>query len=160
MSGMEHPYYPSAIVPRDSLHILAVDNDLADIFSNVLRAEGFGHVDTATDGLAALGRIATRSYDLILLNYYMPRMNGAVMLRHLRNRGCKTPVIMITAWSYDDIPEPLGDLDLADFIEKPFSNRSLAQKIDGAITTHWKNGQLATRKSISSFHPAPLTPEE
>ena len=54
-------------------------------------------VDSAQAGLEALG---TQAYDLVLLDYYLPDMDGLAFLQQKQQRGITTPVIMMTAFGH------------------------------------------------------------
>lgn len=117
-------------------HILVVDNDMATIVSRELIAAGCAAADIALDGEAALACLSRQSYDLIVLNYNMPRLSGVGVLRRIRSRGDRTPVIFVSAWSVDQIEETIDDLPYDDWIEKPFSMSLLLQRIAAALTRH------------------------
>ena len=61
-----------------------------------LTREGYA-VEHSADGESALERAASRTFDLVLLDVMLPRMNGFDVLRELRRRGVETPVIVLTA---------------------------------------------------------------
>ncbi|WP_029010287.1 response regulator transcription factor [Azospirillum halopraeferens] len=69
----------------------------------------------------------------ILLDVRMPGMSGIELLRHLKQRGCKRPVIMITG--HGDVPLAVSALKAGaeDFIEKPFKDQELLDAINAAI---------------------------
>jgi two-component system response regulator TctD len=127
---------PTTELPLVYRHILVVDNDLAHHIAFTLREAGCAGVDIALDGVEAIACLSRQSYDLIVLNYHMPRMNGAVFLRRIRERGDRTPVVMVSAWDPDQIPEPLADLDIDDFVEKSFSNQYLVTRIAQTLRRH------------------------
>ncbi len=85
------------IRPADRATVLLVDDDQAyrTIFGAVLEHAGFT-VETAVDGLEALARCAGQTYALITLDVDMPGFDGWQTLAALRERGCSTPVIMVT----------------------------------------------------------------
>ena len=66
--------------------ILVVDDEpfIVQLMADALSAEGYT-VDTAADGLAALERLAQRSYDLILSDLRMPRVDGLMLYRELES---------------------------------------------------------------------------
>ena len=59
------------------------------------------HVESAHEGLAAL---STDTYDLVLLDYYLPDMDGLAFLQAKQLRGLTTPVIMLTAYGQERLP--------------------------------------------------------
>jgi CheY-like chemotaxis protein/anti-sigma regulatory factor (Ser/Thr protein kinase) len=85
--------------------ILVVDDDRATrhILRKVLTTDGF-ETTVAKDGVAALHALRTRRYDLLLLDVWMPRMNGLELLAKLRGRRSKPRVVVMTS---DDAPQTL-----------------------------------------------------
>ncbi len=78
-------------------------------------------VDPVFDGRDALDYALTQSYDGIILDIMMPKMDGLQVLKQLRQTGDKTPVLMLTAKS--DIEDRILGLDLGadDYLPKPFA---------------------------------------
>jgi sigma-B regulation protein RsbU (phosphoserine phosphatase) len=102
--------------------ILVVDDDRAnrELMSRRLRRRGY-RVDTVTDGIAALERIDTQPYDLVLLDVVMPGLNGIEVLKRLRKFKPRAmlPVVMVT--SMDDPGEIVDALRRGanDYVTKP-----------------------------------------
>lgn len=69
----------------------------------------------------------------VLLDVRMPGMSGIELLRHLREQGCKRPVIMITG--HGDVPLAVAALKggAEDFIEKPWKDQTLLDAVNAAI---------------------------
>ena len=82
----------------EKISILYVDDEdaLRVLVPNQLNMEGF-LVDTADDGDTAVEMVRKKTYDLILLDIRMPRMNGIDVLRYLRDQKFPARVIMLTA---------------------------------------------------------------
>lgn len=80
--------------------ILVVDDSavIRDIVGNVLTGAGL-EVTTADDGRAALDLVLERSFDLVVSDVEMPRMNGLELLEHIRRRSEHLPVVMLTTRS-------------------------------------------------------------
>jgi CheY-like chemotaxis protein/anti-sigma regulatory factor (Ser/Thr protein kinase) len=88
-------------VPR----ILVVDDDRTTVRMLRLQLEAAGHeVETARDGAAALARLARSRFDLVLLDIWMPGMDGLEVLARLREAPSRPRVVVMTA---DDAPETL-----------------------------------------------------
>jgi two-component system OmpR family response regulator len=90
-----------------------------------------GHtVDHADDGREGLFLAASESYDVIVLDRMLPRMDGLAVLRTLRASGVKTPVLLLTALGgIDDRVDGLeagGD----DYLVKPFAMAELLARIN------------------------------
>ncbi|HVZ04629.1 response regulator [Hyphomicrobium sp.] len=125
--------YSSYIADRQ---MLVIHDDLARQIALMLRQEGSGRVDIALDGLEGIECLSRQSYDIILLNYKMPRMNGAEMLRRIRQRGDRTPVIFVSAWDEYEIPEKISDLAYDAWINTPYSHRHFVETIASTLHKH------------------------
>ncbi|HSI26487.1 MAG TPA: response regulator transcription factor [Aeromicrobium sp.] len=104
------------------MRVLVVDDEvrLAEGIRLGLEAEGCA-VDVAHDGVDGLWFATEHPYDVIVLDWMMPRMNGWKMLASLRAADDWTPVLMLTARDADqDEIEALGT-GADDYVTKPFS---------------------------------------
>ena len=104
------------------MRVLVVDDEkrLADGLRRGLEAEGCA-VDVAHDGVDGLWHATEHRYDVIVLDWMMPGMNGWKMLAALREADNWTPVVMLTARDADhDEIEALGT-GADDYVTKPFS---------------------------------------
>src|SRR5437016_243338 len=90
---------------RTMPRILVVDDDLAtrQVARSALANAGFD-VRVARDGAEALTRLRGGRFDLMLLDVWMPRMDGLGVLDHLRRRNAGPKVVVMTS---DDAPETL-----------------------------------------------------
>ncbi len=80
--------------------ILLIDDD--DMVRVAIRAmlENAGHeVVVAVDGIDGLDQIERQSFDLVLCDVFMPRLDGIGTLKELQRRETKTPVVMMSAGS-------------------------------------------------------------
>jgi CheY-like chemotaxis protein len=71
-------------------------------------------------GQDALRKLATKSFDAVLLDIFMPAVDGLEVLRQLRARGDKTKVLILTALNDARIAEQARALGADDFLTKPF----------------------------------------
>jgi DNA-binding response OmpR family regulator len=104
------------------VRILVVEDQrrLAAALERGLRAEGFS-VDVAADGAIGLAHAQERSYDAIVLDILLPKLNGYRICASLREGGDWTPILMLSAKSGEwDEAEAL-DTGADDFLSKPFS---------------------------------------
>ena len=94
---------------------------------------GFGEaamaVDEAADGDEALDLALSRAYDAIVLDLMLPGRDGFAVLRELRSRGCKAPVLILTA--RDAVEDRVRGLDEGadDYLVKPFAFAELLARI-------------------------------
>jgi DNA-binding response OmpR family regulator len=83
----------------------------------------------AHDGATALALVEQESPDLIVLDVMLPEVDGLEVCRRLRQQGCTTPVLMLTARG-DEIDRVLGlELGADDYVAKPFSPRELVARV-------------------------------
>lgn len=86
-------------------------------------------VDPVYDGQDALDYLETENYDGVVLDWMMPKKDGIQVLREMRARGDKTPVLFLTARSeIDDKVEGL-DSGANDYLTKPFAIQELLARI-------------------------------
>ncbi|QXB01242.1 response regulator [Aeromonas sp. FDAARGOS 1416] len=109
--------------------ILLVDDDLelTQLLTEILTLEGF-QVTVAEDGEEGLQRLAEQSFDLVLLDVMMPKLNGFAMLAQLRKTH-ETPVLMLTARG--DSQDRVNGLEAGadDYLAKPFDDRELLARV-------------------------------
>jgi DNA-binding response OmpR family regulator len=116
-----------------SARILLVDDEqsIQTLLSYPLRKEGYDVVQ-ATDGRQALDRFEEGSFDLVVLDLMLPKVDGLEVCRQLRSRSA-VPIIMLTAKS-DEIDKVVGlELGADDYITKPFSLREFSSRIKAAL---------------------------
>lgn len=90
------------------------------------RFERIGYaVDWETDGRTASELTEVQSYDLVVLDVMLPNMDGFTVLKNLRGRGLRTPVLVLTARSAVDDRISALDLGADDYLTKPFDYREL-----------------------------------
>ena len=78
--------------------LLVVDDEpeLLKLLQQALRDAGF-HCDKAGDGRDALLQLRQESFDLVVLDWTLPDLDGVEVLRRMRSTGLHTPVLMLTA---------------------------------------------------------------
>ena len=112
------------------MKILMVEDEklIARPVEKMLRKNNY-NVDLAFDGEEGLYLGLQGSYDLILLDIMMPKMDGFGVLQELRRKGVKTPVLMLTA--KDQIEDKIKGLDEGadDYLAKPFDKAELLARM-------------------------------
>ena len=112
------------------MRILVVEDEvnLNDIIVKKLRLEHYG-VDSCFDGKEALDYIFSAEYDVILLDIMLPKLDGFEVLKKIRNKNIKTPVLLLTA--RDGIEDRVQGLDFGadDYLVKPFAFDELLARI-------------------------------
>ena len=113
--------------------ILLVDDEAAiqTLLSYPLRKDGYDVVQ-ASDGGEALERFSEGSFDLVVLDVMMPRLDGLETCRRLRATST-VPIIMLTAKA-EEIDKVLGlELGADDYITKPFSMHEFRSRVKAAL---------------------------
>jgi len=113
--------------------ILLVDDEhsIQTLLSYPLRKDGY-EVVQATDGRAALARFAEGTYDLVVLDLMLPKLDGLEVCRRIRARST-VPIIMLTARA-EEIDKVLGlEIGADDYITKPFSMREFRSRVKAAL---------------------------
>ena len=88
----------------------------------------------ARDGQEGLEMALKHRPDLILLDYNMPRLDGAGVLKALHERGVDIPVILMTFYGSEDIAIEVFRLGVRDYVAKPFYPDEMEHAIDKALT--------------------------
>ncbi len=97
-----------------------------------LRIEGY-QVSSATDGLKGFSMAKDQSFDLIILDIMLPKMNGFEVCKQLRQTGITTPILILTAKS-QEVDKVLGlEIGADDYVTKPFSPRELIARVNAII---------------------------
>ncbi|MGL4618168.1 response regulator [Chroococcidiopsis sp.] len=112
------------------MRILLVEDDesVAKALRNVLQQQNYV-VDTATDGQTGWDLIQTFTYDLILLDVILPKLDGIKLCQRLRDRKYQTPVLLITAQDSSDRKVMGLDAGADDYLVKPFDLPELLARI-------------------------------
>ena len=112
--------------------ILIVDDDLDFCFelSEALRADGYS-VKTISDAKKAETQIKKNAYEIIILDYKMPKISGDEILKFIRDKRLKAKVFLTTGKPFiENILEAKGLIGIvSDFLNKPFKIETLLEKI-------------------------------
>ncbi len=112
------------------VRVLVVEDDAAmrGVLRRALQREGYA-VDTVDNGTDALWSIGENTYDAVLLDVMIPRPDGLVVLRRLRDEGCVVPVLLLTARG--DVGDRVAGLDggADDYLTKPFALTELFARL-------------------------------
>ena len=132
--------------------VLVVDDtkNIRMILTKCLELEGY-HVMTASDGKQALEMLTSQPFDLAFIDIKLPEIRGTEVLKRIRERGIKTPVIIITAYATVKNAVDCTNLGTVAYVQKPFSAekiKSVLRELDKNVThTGYENSN--TVKLIS-----------
>ena len=112
------------------LHILVIEDEplIADFLVRGLREEGFA-VEHAADGESGLHALSTREWDAVLLDWWLPVLDGLTVLQRYRAIGGAAPILFLTA--RDAVSDRVRGLDggADDYLCKPFSFEELLARL-------------------------------
>lgn len=110
--------------------ILVVDDnvDLADDVREWLKMDQH-MIDVCHDGVEGLSYLRTYDYDLLIIDWSMPRMTGIEVVKQIRALGKSLPVLMLTGRRSIDDKESGLDAGADDYLTKPFEMRELSARI-------------------------------
>ncbi len=118
------------------MHILVVEDEqkISRFISRGLKEAGYA-VTTAFDGEEGLFLATTHTFDLVLLDVMMPKIDGVDVCKNLRKIGKSVPIIMLTA--KDSINDRVLGLDSGanDYLTKPFAFEELLARIRSQLRT-------------------------
>jgi DNA-binding response OmpR family regulator len=123
------------------MRILLVEDDhkVGGFLEQGLREEAF-EVDRACDGEEAIAKGGALAYDLILLDYMLPKKDGLQVTTELRAKGVGTPILMLTARDPGDgICNSLA-AGANDFLGKPFRFNELLSRIRSVVPNTGSSG--------------------
>lgn len=153
-------------------NILIVDDeaDIRNLIRKYAEFEGY-YVDEASNGLEAIDKVRSFTYDLIILDVMMDGLNGFETCRAIR-KEYDTPIIMLTAKTQNQDKYQGFDLGVDDYVTKPFSPKELMYRIQAVLKrslnestlTQYKWQQLCINKQAHTVtindEPVELTPKE
>jgi len=141
------------------MRILVVEDDrkVASFIRQGLEEEAHAVV-VASDGAAALDlALETPPYDLVVLDLMLPKRDGFAVLKTLRQRGVRTPVLILTA--RDGVADKVSGLDVGadDYLTKPFAFEEFLARVRALLRRG--AGQSAPRLRLADLTLDPATRE-
>ena len=140
------------------MRLLLVEDDrmIGENLRNALRQCGYA-VDWVRDGRAADDTLSTERFDLVLLDLGLPQRDGMDVLRAMRARGDRTPVIVLTA--RDALASRVLGLDAGadDYVVKPFELDELLARMRAVVRRPTGRAEPAIEVGGVSLEPATRT---
>lgn len=152
--------------------ILVIEDEpeLADFVLRGLREEGLG-VEHAPDGESGYHALASSEWDLVILDWWLPREDGLSLLRRYRQAGGLSPVLFLTA--RDAVSDRVRGLDAGadDYLCKPFAFDEFLARVRALLRRHDRTPQpilesgdvtldLAAQRATRAGQPLDLTAKE
>jgi two-component system response regulator VanR len=128
--------------------ILLVEDELAllHIEEAFFKKAGFDVV-TATDGLSALTLFQQHTFDIACIDVMLPHIDGFDVVKSIRQHS-KLPIIMVTALSSEENQLKGYNLEIDDYVTKPFSPSVLVAKVESVLR---RNHQISMNDSAPDY---------
>ena len=127
------------------MQMLLIDEDgwIRDSMSLFFEGEGchFLAVETAEEGLKALKR---QAYDIIFVDYKLPGIDGLEFLKRIQETHPDTIKILISAYGNEDVVSEAKRMGIQDFIEKPFTIKTIEESLSRLIQMNEKQIQKSS----------------
>jgi|SRR5882757_5982398 len=124
------------------MNVLVIEDDdrIADLVQRALKEDGHT-VTLAQNGRVGANMLLSGLFDASLLDIFLPEMDGFAVLREVRAKRCKTPILVLTA--VDAVPKIVQAFDLGadDYLVKPFILEILLARVN-AIARRIASGDL------------------
>lgn len=119
---------------QESKKILVVDDEeiLRMLIADTLSFEGY-EVEEAADGQEGFDKASGGAYDVILLDYMMPKLTGPEVLERLQPLDLNVPIIMLTAKAQQSDRDLAAQLGAQYFMPKPFSPADLVALVQQVV---------------------------
>lgn len=115
----------------ETIKILIVEDEqrLADVLKKQFNEHGFS-IDIASDGYIGKQLVATKSYNLIILDINLPLISGYDLCEEIRKTNSEIPIIMLTALGTSDNKVLGFEVGADDYVLKPFDFRELLARVN------------------------------
>ncbi len=129
--------------------ILIVDDepDICELIKDILKDEGY-QATTAANGAEARISFAAQQPDVILLDIWMPDIDGISLLKEFKQLNANTTIIMMSGHGTIETAIEATRLGATDFIEKPVSIAKLLRSIESALQHHQKQTILEQQSIV------------
>jgi two-component system OmpR family response regulator len=137
------------------MRILLVEDEpkMAAAVARGLRHEGYA-VDVAHDGEGALFHARVYDYDAVILDVMLPEIDGFEVCQKLRDEGCWSPILMLTA--RDQLDDRIRGLDVGadDYLVKPFAFGELLARVRALVRRRPRQRPAVLRAGDVELDPA------
>jgi DNA-binding NtrC family response regulator len=125
--------------------ILLIDDDegLIHFLSRFFKRKGY-EVTSCLNGKSAIDAISEKNFDLILLDYKMPELNGIETLKRIKANQVKTPIIIMTAYGNTDLAIEAMKSGAYDYLIKPFEREELSRIVFDALAINRQMKETVT----------------
>lgn len=117
---------------KEKILIVEDDIDIIEILKEFLSSAQY-NVTIARDGFEGFKKFKSNMYDLIILDVLMPKIDGFTLCEMIRCENKIIPIIILTALDDEDNEIKAFDLNIDDYIEKPFSIKVLLKRVENVL---------------------------
>jgi len=146
-----------------NLKILLVDDNSVNqmVASEILKKAGC-KVETAGNGLEAIEKVKTNTYDLIFMDIQMPKMDGTTATQEIKKLGIQNlpPIIAMTAYAMEDDKAKFLAAGMDDYIAKPIKSEVLINKIVEKLNLTDKSEYIGSTNDNTQSKITPIINQE
>jgi len=143
--------------------VLVADDDPAirRLISGLLESVGIAEVVEATGGAETLERLNACEFDLILLDWYMPEVDGLDVVKRIRARGSRVPIVMVTGEARKEQVLIALQAGASDYLIKPFDHDSLRRKLERYCQDQesWESASVYRTRDVMNKDVIAIQPE-
>jgi signal transduction histidine kinase/ActR/RegA family two-component response regulator len=127
------------VLPDKNIRILIADDNYFNVLllKSIFKYDNVS-VDVADNGMDALTKLRSGSYNILLSDMYMPQMDGLELTRQIRNNNADSlhnlPVIMLTGNISPDAGNEMVNAGVSDYLIKPFQRRDLIELVSKHVS--------------------------
>jgi len=136
--------------------ILLIDDDegLIHFLTRFFQRKGY-EVTSCLNGKTAIEKISVKRFDLIMLDYKMPELNGLETLKKIKDAQVKTPIIIMTAYGNTELAIEAMKHGAYDYMVKPFEREELSRIVFDALVVNRQMKEIVSLPD-SSEPPSPF----
>ena len=118
--------------PKTKFLVVDDFSTMRRIVRNLLKELGYSNVDEAEDGVMALAKLRSETFDFVVSDWNMPNMDGLTMLQNIRADPAlaKLPVLMVTAEAKKENIIAAAQAGANGYVVKPFTAATLDEKLN------------------------------
>ena len=141
-----------------SSRILVVEDDLQiqDLIVEFLLSQDY-IVDTANDGVEGYEKFKEEKYDLVILDIMMPRLDGYSLCKMIKKVDKQVGIIFLTALGDEESEIKGFDMEVDDYISKPFSFKVFIKRVEAVLRRRIDNDE--SKKEVIQFADIKLEPQ-
>jgi len=123
---------------KDQLKILIIDDDqdIRDIFEEVLKRNGYPNIETVGSGEDALSKLSNTFYNITLIDLNLPDIHGMDLISKVRTIWPESEFIIVTGYGSLDSAIKSLQFDVAGYLEKPINSDKLLRTVEQVVDKH------------------------